>query len=88
MRSQLCNLQSNVNQRDTVASKPAAREDRSIPVNANATKRGPVGELLDHLLSELRQLDHRCAQLEILLHDLTIRYATTDADPLRTNERP
>lgn len=41
-------------------------------MSTNATKRGVVGELLDHLLSEHRQLERRCAQLEVMLHDLVI----------------
>jgi hypothetical protein len=88
IRSDLCNLQSNVDQRDTVAPKHGPPDHGSTPVSVSATKRDPVGELLDHLLSEIRQLDLRCSQLEILLHDLTIRYATATSDPLLANELP
>jgi hypothetical protein len=80
--SHLCNLQGNVNPDDTVTSNPVAPDRGSPPVNVNATKRGPICEFLDHLLSELRQLDQRCSQLEILLHDFAIRYATATSEPI------
>ena len=88
MRSHLCNLKDNVNPRDTVASSPTSPDDSSATAQASAAKRGPVGEFLDHLMSELRQLAHRCAQLELLLHDLAIRHATAGSDPLTANDPP
>lgn len=88
MWSQLCNLEGTVNQQDTIVSQPAAPDHGSIAIHTSAAKRGPIGEFLDHLLSEVRQLDLRCAQLEILLHDLTIRYAAAGADPLLASELP
>jgi hypothetical protein len=52
-------------------------------------RRDPVSELLDHLRAELRQLDLRCCQLEILLHDLTIRVAASGPDePRPPQQRP
>jgi hypothetical protein len=49
-------------------------------------KRGVVGELLDHLLSELHQLERRCAQLEVMLHDLAIRHAEAGEEAERQGD--
>ena len=76
-----------MDQRDIIASSPTAREHSSHLENANTGKRGPIGEFLEHLLTELRQLDQRCSQLEILLHDFAILYATTTPDlPIHEDE--
>ncbi len=84
-----CDLRLNVNQPDTLAARPDSPDPTPTTVKAEDAKQDPVGEFLDHLRAELRQLDPRCCQLEILLHDLTIRLASTGPDePRRPPQRP
>jgi len=67
-----------VNRQDTLdaGSSPRARAPLAGS-EADAAPRGPIREFLDHLMSEVRQLDHRCAQLEGMLHDFAILLATS-----------
>lgn len=63
---------SRVNDQDVVDPEPASPQPGVAERRIRAAKPDPVGELLDHALSELRELELRCAQLEALLHDLAI----------------
>jgi hypothetical protein len=78
-----------VNRQDTLDAGAGPRE-RTPPAgsDADAAQRGPIREFLDHLLSEVRQLDHRCAQLEGMLHDFAILFATSGEPPRASKPSP
>jgi hypothetical protein len=70
-----------VDRRDAATSTACSPDRGASAESVTAAERGPLGELLAHLLAEVRQLEHRCCELELLLHDLAIRCAIAGEDP-------